>query len=137
MAENREFNSVVDSLLRGMNTMASAKTVIGDAIRVDDTIILPLIDITFGIGAGTALNDSRQKNGGGGGMAAKMSPSAVLLIKDGVTRLVNVKNQSTITKILDMAPDFVDRFMTRKSNPQNDPKVKEAIDHAFDEGVEV
>ena len=39
-----------------------------------------------------------------------MTPSAVLVIKNGVTKLVNVKNQDTMTKILDMIPDIVDKF---------------------------
>ena len=43
-------------------------------------------------------------------MSAKMSPSAVLVIQNGVTKLVNVKNQDAITKILDMVPDLADKF---------------------------
>ena len=43
-------------------------------------------------------------------MSGKMSPSAVLLIKNGQTRLVNIKNQDSMTKILDMVPDFVNKF---------------------------
>ena len=39
-----------------------------------------------------------------------MTPSAVLVIKDGTTKLVNVKNQDSMTKILDMVPDFVNKF---------------------------
>ena len=31
-----------------------------------------------------------------------MTPSAVLVIKDGATKLVNIKNQDSMTKILDM-----------------------------------
>ena len=34
----------------------------------------------------------------------------VLVIQNGVTKLVNIKNQDGLTKVLDMVPDFVDRF---------------------------
>lgn len=44
-------------------------------------------------------------------MSAKMSPSAVLVIQGGVTKLVNVKNQDAITKVIDMAPDFINKFL--------------------------
>lgn len=47
-------------------------------------------------------------------MSAKMSPSAVLVIQNGVTRLVNVKNQDAITKVIDMAPDFINKFLGGK-----------------------
>ena len=47
-------------------------------------------------------------------MSAKMSPSAVLVIQGGVTKLVNVKNQDAITKVIDMAPDFINKFLGGK-----------------------
>ena len=44
-------------------------------------------------------------------MSAKMSPSAVLVIQNGVTRLVNIKHQDAVTKVIDMVPDLVNRFV--------------------------
>ena len=114
MAEITNFTSVVDSLLNGMDGFLSSKTVVGDATRVDDTIIVPLLDVSFGIGAGSA---NGEKSGGGcGGMGAKLQPSAVLVIHEGRTKLVNIKNQDTMTKIIDLIPDLVDRFK-EKGNP--------------------
>ncbi len=110
------FNSVMDSLLNGMNSLVSTKTVVGEAKQIGDTIILPLVDVSFGLGAGT--------NGGGSG--GKISPSAVLVIKDGHTKLVNIKNQDTITKILDMVPDIVDKFTTPKEDMPDDDTAKKA-----------
>ena len=47
-------------------------------------------------------------------MTGKMSPSAVLVIKNGQVRLVNIKNQDTINKIIDMVPDLIDRFTSKR-----------------------
>ena len=110
MAEN--FENTVGSLFRGMENFISTKTVVGDAITVGDTIILPLVDVSFGVGASAKSED--KKNSGGGGMGGKISPSAVLVIQNGTTKLVNVKNQDSMTKILDMVPDFVNRFVDGK-----------------------
>lgn len=107
MAENN-FDNTVESLFKGMESFINSKTVVGDAIKVDDTIILPLVDVTFGVGAGAALADKNSNSGGG--MGGKMCPSAVLVIKDGVPKLVNIKEQDGLTKILDMVPDFIERF---------------------------
>ncbi len=126
MAENRNTNPMLDSLMGGMETFLSAKTVVGEATHIDDTIILPLVDIQFGMGVGTSIND--KKNGGGGGMGGKISPSAVLVLKNGQTRLVNVKNQDTVTKIIDMVPDILDRFTNKNESKMND---KEVVDAAF------
>lgn len=111
MADN-SFHATVDSLFKGMDGFITSKTVVGDAIHVGDTIILPLVDVSFGMGAGAFAEE--KKNNGGGGMGAKISPSAVLVIQNGTTKLVNVKNQDGLTKILDMVPDFVNRFAPDK-----------------------
>lgn len=127
MAENN-FTGVIESLMKGMNAVIGTKTVVGDATQVGDTIILPLVDVSFGVGAGASAAD--KKNGGGGGFTAKMSPSAVLVIKNGSTKLVNVKNQDTVTKVLDLIPDIVDKFTTPKEEMMEDA---EAVDIAFPE----
>ena len=79
MAENKnDFNETVASLFKGMDSFLSAKTVVGEAVHVNDTIILPLVDVSFGVGAGAFAGD--KKNNAGGGMGGKMSPSAVLVL---------------------------------------------------------
>lgn len=124
--QNNNFPNVVESLLKGMDTVLSTKTVVGEATQIGDTIILPLVDVTFGVGAGAGAGE--KKNSGGGGLGGKMSPSAVLVIRDGYTKLVNVKNQDTMTKILDMVPDIVDKFTSKKDGSMKD---EEVVDIAF------
>ena len=52
MADNG-FNSTVQALFKGLEGFLTTKTVVGDAVKFDDgTIILPLVDVTFGAGAG-------------------------------------------------------------------------------------
>ncbi len=134
MADN--FQSTVEALFRGMENFITTKTVVGDAITVGDTIILPLVDVSFGVGASAKSED--KKNNGGGGMGGKITPSAVLVISNGTTKLVNVKNQDSVTKILDMVPDFVNRFVPGKSAPkqESDPDVEDAIHEAAEESSE-
>ena len=63
-----------------------------------------------------------------GGIGGKMSPSAVIVIQDGRTKLVNIKNQDTITKILDMVPDVVDRFTSGKDEKMTEKDVMDILD---------
>ncbi len=110
MAET-SFNQTVESLFKGMDSFLSTKTVVGDAVKFEDgTIILPLVDVSFGVGAGAFSNGTNGKNNAGGGIGGRITPSSVLVIKDGHIRLVNVKNQDMVTKIIDMVPDVFDRF---------------------------
>lgn len=112
MSDN-SFSSTVTSLFKGMDSFITTKTVVGEAVHIGDTIILPLVDVSFGVAAGAFSGD--KKDNGGGGMGGRITPSAVLVIQNGTTKLVNVKNQDGITKVLDMVPDFVNKFTSRDS----------------------
>ena len=118
MADN-SFNNTVESLFKGMDSFISSKTVVvvGDAVHIGDTIILPLVDVSFGVAAGAFSQE--KKNNGAGGMGGKINPSAVLVIQNGVTKLVNIKNQDSMTKILDMVPDFVNKFTSGKNKEED------------------
>jgi uncharacterized spore protein YtfJ len=131
MADNNNgFKSTVEALFQGMDAVVSSKTVVGDAIHINDTIILPLVDVSFGIGAGAFSADKKEK--GMGGIGGKMSPSAVIVIQGGKTKLVNVKNQDTITKILDMVPDVMERF-SGKEERMTEKEVNDILDSEIED----
>ena len=125
---NNNFKSTVEALFKGMDAVVSSNNedfIKERDIHINDTIILPLVDVSFGIGAGSSSADKKEK--GMGGIGGKMSPSAVIVIQGGKTKLVNVKNQDTITKILDMVPDVVDRF-TGKDERMTEKEVNDILD---------
>lgn len=124
MSDNN-FNGVINSMMKGMESFLSSKTVVGEPSQIGDTTIIPLVDVTFGVGAGASAQD--KKNGGAGAMSGKMSPSAVLVVKNGQIRLVNIKNQDTINKIVDMVPDLIDRFASRSEMPADEEAIKAAF----------
>lgn len=131
MAEN-DFKTTVDSLFKGMDGFITSKTVVGDAIHIGETIILPLVDVSFGVAAGAFSED--KKNNGAGGLGGKVSPSAILVIQKGTTKLVNVKNQDALTKILDMVPDLVNKVTDKISAPKEEEKTEEekVVDEIID-----
>ena len=130
MSETNNLKTTVESLMKGMDGLVSSKTVVGDAVRVDNITILPWIDVSFGIGAGSNLSDKKDK--GMGGVGGKITPSAVLVIKDGTTRLVNIKNQDTITKLFDLVPEVLDKITTRKEDKVTEEDVADILDAAAD-----
>ena len=44
-----------------MDSFITTKTVVGDAIHIGDTIILPLVDVSFGVGAGAFAGDKKEQ----------------------------------------------------------------------------
>lgn len=123
MADEMSFDKTVESLFKGMDSFITTKTVVGEAITVGDTIILPLVDVTFGVGAGAFAGE--KKNNGAGGMGGKIMPSAVLVLQNGQTKLVNIRQQDGLTKILDMVPDFIDRFTDGKEKQEEETTSEE------------
>ena len=86
------------------------------------------MDVSFGVAAGAFSQE--KKNNGAGGMGGKIMPSAVLVIQSGTTKLVNIKNQDGITKILDMVPDFVNKFTSKNDVVSEDSAADQTDDAA-------
>ena len=112
MNNNNTFEKTVESLFKGMEGFITTKTDVGDAIHIGDTIILPLVDVSFGVGAGAFSGE--KKNNAGGGMGGKITPCSILVMQNGTTKLINVKNQDAMTKVLDMVPDIINKFTAGK-----------------------
>ena len=136
MSENN-FNSTVESLFKGMDSFITTKTVVGDAIKFDDgTIILPLVEVSFGVGAGAFAGNN--KNNAGGGMGGKITPSSVLVIQNGSSKVVNVREKDSMSKILDMVPDLINKFSKnpkKKHDNDFDEKIQEAVNHASEDTI--
>ncbi len=107
MSENK-FQETVNALFQGMDGFISTKTVIGEPMHVENTIIIPLADVSFGVGAGVFAKE--QNDNGGGGLGGKIQPTALLIIQDGTTKLVSIHNQGVLNKVMDLVPDLINKF---------------------------
>ncbi|MDR1531482.1 MAG: GerW family sporulation protein [Clostridiales bacterium] len=107
-------NSNLDALFGKLENFITSKTVVGEPVFISNVILLPLVDVTFGVGAGAGANETEQdklkKDFGGGGLGAKITPAAVLVIHDGNVQLVSVKNQDNVNKLIDMVPGVLSKF---------------------------
>lgn len=122
-------------LLSQLESFITTKTVVGEPIHMEDTILLPLVDVTFGVGAG-AKDKNYDKNGlasAMGGAGAKMSPSAILVIQGGSIRMVNVKNQDLATRLVDMVPEVLERVKNGFEKEKENKQAREAVEKATEE----
>lgn len=101
----KDFNESVDVLFRKVEELVSTKTVVGEAIVIGDITLLPLIEVAVGAGAGAKENINAA-----GGVGAKITPTAVLVIQNGSVQTINVKNQDAVSKLIDMAPGVVSKL---------------------------
>ena len=59
MEKNNHFLDNAGAIFDGMNTFLTTKTVVGEPIVVGDTTIIPLVDVSCGMAAGTFDNTSK------------------------------------------------------------------------------
>ncbi len=109
---NGDFNQTISTLFKGMDQFLTSKTVVGEPIKAGDMTIIPLMDVNFGVGAG-AYGGSKGSNNAGGGMGGKLSPSSIIVIKDGQAQILSANaEKSTLSKVIDMVPDVMDKVQT-------------------------
>lgn len=127
-------NSNIEALCNKLEDFISTKTVVGEAITIGDVVLLPLIEVSFGMGAGGSENpDKKKTDSGAGGMGAKITPSAVIAIINGNVQLINIKNQDAVNKLIDMAPGVVSKlnfgsvFGKKNDEPKEEVKFEEKI----------
>ena len=112
MAEN--LDKTVSSLMTNLENFVSAKTIVGEPIQYKDVVIFPMADVSFGVAAGAFNKDT--KNNGAGGAGAHISPSAVLIIQNGTSKIVNIKDRDSINKIIEIIPDIMTKILDRNKN---------------------
>ena len=109
MANGNDFNATVGSLFRGMDTFLTSKSVVGDPVTIGDLTIIPLCDVNFSVGAGAF--GGKRSDSTAGGMGGKLSPSSIIVIKDGYSQIINVnEDKGSLGKVLEMIPDVADKL---------------------------
>ncbi|SFG41888.1 GerW family sporulation protein [Oribacterium sp. WCC10] len=112
MADQNNVKDILDSLFQGMDGFVNSKTVVGEPVKVGDATLIPLIEVSCGMGAGgfAKPQNGGKGDGGAGALSSKITPTAVLILQNGNCKLINIKNQDAFTKILDMLPDTIDKI---------------------------
>ena len=128
------FENTVKSLLDGMSSNFSSKSVVGDPVQVGDTTIIPLVNISIGMISGSFNGEKNSNSAGGIGVKAK--PRSVLVIKNGSVRMMDIGTRSGMEKLLDLIPDFIDLFKGKKSEDKaEDKEAREAAKEEVEERV--
>ena len=112
---NNNTKELIQELFQGMDGFVQSKTVVGERIKLGDTVLIPLMELSCGMASGAFVKENNKKgDGGAGAMSSKISPAAMLVIQNGRTKLIRVKNEDAFSKIIDMIPDAIDKVKKRK-----------------------
>ncbi len=118
MMDTSNVKENLETLFEKFKNMIKVETVVGEAVQIGDTTLVPFVDVTFGFGTNTNHNNAA-KNGesGGGGGGARMEPSAVLVIKGDRIELFNIKGNpysSSFDRLIGLVPDLVSKLKSDK-----------------------
>jgi len=116
-----EAGSIFNTLFEKLDKFLRTETVVGDPIQVGGITLIPIITVSFGVGGGEGSGKDSKGNdgsGGGGGVGCRISPNAVLVIKNDEVELVSLAGKGSLEKIMNMVPDIVDKIHMGKKQDQ-------------------
>ena len=127
---NNNTKELIQELFQGMDGFVQSKTVVGEPIKLGDTVLIPLMELSCGMASGAFVKENNKKgDGGAGAMSSKISPAAMLVIQNGRTKLIRVKNEDAFSKIIDKSPDAIDKNTGgNKVSEAAESKGQEALD---------
>ena len=112
-----------------------ANTIVGDPIRTDNTVVVPISKVTIGFGIGGGeyskgydkdeLKQKEVKNdtnfAGGSAGAISVQPVAFVVVENGETRLMSLDhNINMVDNILTVTPKVIEKIQRiTKENSQN------------------
>lgn len=103
----------ISSILEQMAKFFQSDTVVGDPIQVGEITLIPLITISFGVGNGASFAPKEKKGQWGPAGAAsggKISPSAVIVIKNNEVSVISLTGKGTLDKLNELMPSIIDRL---------------------------
>jgi len=117
------FAENINSLFEKLQSFFRTETVVGNPIQVGNVTLVPIISVSFGAGSGSGVGKDNKGNdgsGGGAGAGGKITPNAILVIKNDEVNVIQLNNKSTLEKIVDLVPEIVAKVNTDKKSESTD-----------------
>ena len=125
--ESHPIESLMKSAMDSIQSMIDVDTIIGDPIDTpNNMVIIPISKVSLGFASGgsefkgEALDEYKKKDkeeevqyrlpfGGGAGAGVSIIPVAFLIVSSESIKLLPVEHSSTVDKLLDYVPDFIEK----------------------------
>ena len=136
MSAPGSIKNLKETTLESIKSSIDANTIVGDPIKTDTTVVIPISKVTvgFGIGGGeyskgyTETKSKKQEKvqqqddtnfAGGSAGAISMQPVAFVVVENGETRLMSLDdNVNIVDNILAITPKVIEKIqkLTQKNN---------------------
>jgi len=123
--DEHPIQSLIKTSMESIKEMVDVNTIVGDAVETQDgSVIIPVSRVCFGFAAGGSEFDtsvskdngkaekSKLPFGGGSGAGVSVQPVAFMVVGQGQIRLLPVNQNTTVDRIIDIAPQIIDQINT-------------------------
>ena len=109
--------SDLELLFDKIKVFFKSETIMGKPIEAGNFILIPLLSISFGAGNGSA--GSEMAKGAGAGAGGKVTPVAMVVIRDDEIRIFSLDGQNNLQEISTLVPEILSSINTNPGNPQS------------------
>ena len=146
-------NNLMGTVMENIKGMIDVNTIIGEPIETSNNIVvIPVSKVNFGFASGGSefYGQVEKKNiskneksenrpsekfrmpfGGGSGAGVSISPIAFIVVQSTGVKLLPVEHSSSLDKLLDLVPDFIDRINNIIDNQAKNIENKKGLDFKF------
>jgi uncharacterized spore protein YtfJ len=120
MAENK-VSEIMKDIVGELKSIARSQTVVGEPITVEKKTVIPVVKISLGFGAGGGQGEHEGKAGfgGGGGGAARIEPSAFIIMDEKKISLLSAK-PGRLDALVDAVPALFGKVKELKDSLKKD-----------------
>ncbi|MCX6829570.1 MAG: spore germination protein GerW family protein [candidate division Zixibacteria bacterium] len=111
-------SEILQNIVGELRQMARSQSVVGEPITLGNKIIVPLVKISVGFGAGGAQSEKQPEGtnfGGGGGGGAKIEPAAFIIIDGDKVSLMAAK-PGKYDSLIEAVPALVGKLIDMRSS---------------------
>jgi len=119
-------NENVNVLFDKFEQFIKSQTIVGQEIKVGNVTIIPLASISFGIGAGGGDGTANESAGGGSGICAKATPTALLVVNGDDVNLVPIRKGSSFESLIESVPALIDKIKSMDNKEETKKETEEA-----------
>ncbi|MDK2823895.1 MAG: hypothetical protein PWQ67_490 [Clostridia bacterium] len=114
-----DFSKSINTLFERLQSFFQTETVVGQPIQVGNVTLVPIISVTFGAGSGSSIgknNNGNDGSGGGIGAGGKITPNAILVIKNEEVSAIPLNTKGSLDKMIDLVPELIAKFNPEKNS---------------------
>ena len=108
---------VLEAMYAKLDQFLKTETVVGTPFTVSAVTLVPIVNVAFGLGRGSGTGKEERSNSsgsGGGGVGCRITPNAILVVKNDEVSAIPLKGRGSLDKLFEMVPEIITKLGSQK-----------------------